>query len=75
VALELLSQARPLWTSFGSQGIILHQCPLRDLIVKEAHKRALVSHFDIDRNLEILLKEHFYWLNIGGDVHKVITSV
>jgi len=42
------------------------------LIVKEAHGRALASHFDINKNVE-LLKKHFYWTKMGGDVHKVIT--
>ena len=51
--------------------LCIRKSPLRDLIVKEAHKGALANQFGIDKTLEILLKEHFYWPKIGGDVHKV----
>ena len=55
---------------FRKNKFCIPKCPLRDLVVKKAH-RTLVSHFDIKKNYE-MLKEYFYWLKMGEDVHKVI---
>jgi len=57
---------------FKENKLFIHKSSLRDLIVKEAHRGALASHFDINKTLEIL-KEHFYWPKMGGNVHKVTT--
>jgi len=39
---------------------------------RRAHRGALAGHFGINKNLEIL-KDHFYYPKVGGDVHKVIS--
>ena len=44
---------------------------LRELLVKEAHAGGLSGHFGEKKTLE-LLKEHFYWLRMKGDVHAVV---
>jgi len=56
---------------FKENKLCIPKSPLRDLIVKKVHGGALTSHFSINKTLQIL-KDHFYWPNIGGDVHKVI---
>ena len=57
---------------FKKNKLCIPKGPLRDLIVKEAHGGALVGHFGINKILEIL-KDHFCWVKIGEDFHKVIT--
>jgi len=57
---------------FKKNKLCIPKGPLRDLIVKEAHGGALISHFANNKTLEIL-KEQFYLAKMGGDVHKVIT--
>jgi len=52
--------------------LCISKCPLSDLIAKGAHGGALVGYFCINKTVEIL-KEHFYWPKMGGDVPKVIT--
>ena len=42
-------------------------------MVREAHGGALAGHFALNKTIDIL-KEHFYWPKMGGDVHKVISS-
>ena len=44
----------------------------RDLIVKKAHGGVLAGHFGINKTFQIL-KEHFNWPKMDGNVHKVIT--
>jgi len=41
--------------------------------VKEVHGGGLASHFGINKTID-LLKGHFFWPKIGGDVHKVISK-
>ena len=57
---------------FKENKLCIPKSPLRDLIVKEAYGGALAGHFGINKTLKIL-KEHFYWLKISGDVHKIIS--
>ena len=44
---------------FKGNKLSIPKSPLRDLIIKKAHRGALVAHFDINKTLEIL-KKHFY---------------
>ena len=57
---------------FRGNKLYIPKCPLRDLIVKEAHGGALTGYFGINKTIEIL-KDHFYWPKMGMDVHKVIS--
>ena len=49
------------------------KCPLRELLVREAYEEALAGHFGLNKTLDIL-KKHFYWPRMGGDVHRVISA-
>ena len=44
---------------------------IRELLVREAHGGGLAGHFGKKKTLE-LLKEHFYWLGMIRDVHRVL---
>ena len=44
-----------------------------EFLVREAHGGALAGHFGLNKTIDIL-KEHFYWPKMGGDVHKIITA-
>jgi len=46
---------------------------IQKLLVKEVHRGGLAGHFGINRNID-MLKEHFYWPRMGGDVHEVISK-
>jgi len=43
------------------------------LLIKEVHEGGLASHFKINKTID-MLKGHFYWLRMGGDVHEVISK-
>ena len=45
----------------------------RELLVREAHGGALAGHFGLNKTIDIL-REHFYWPKMGGDVHKIISA-
>src|SRR4029079_8283196 len=47
--------------------------PLRKLLVKEVHGGSLAGHFGINKTID-MLKEHFYWPKMGGDVHEIISK-
>jgi len=52
---------------FNGNKLCTHKSPLRDLIVTEAHGRALAGQFGINKTLEIL-KEHFFgprWMGMS----------
>ena len=61
---ELLFKGNPLCIPKG---------PICKLLVKKVHDGGLASHFSINKIIGIL-KENFYWPNIGGDVHKIISK-
>ena len=44
-----------------------------EMLVQEAYAGGLSTHFGDHRTLEAL-KEHFYWLGMTKDVHKVVKS-
>jgi len=46
---------------------------MRDFLVPDAHGGALASHFGLNNTIDIL-KEHFYWPQMGSDVHRVISA-
>jgi len=47
-------------------------CPLRELLVREAHGGSLASYFGLNKTLDAL-REHFFWPKMGEDVHKVVS--
>ena len=42
--------------------------PFWKLLVKEVHRGGLAGHFGINKTID-MLKEHFVWPKIGGDIH------
>ena len=57
---------------FKENKLCIPKSPLRDLIIKEAHGATLAGYLGINETMKIL-KDHFYWPKMGGDVHKVIS--
>ena len=58
---------------FMANNLCIPYGPCRDSLVCEAHRGALAFHFSLNKTIDIL-KEHFYWPKMGGDVHKVILA-
>ena len=48
--------------------------PLRDLLVREADGGALATCFGLNKTIDIL-KEHFYWPQMGSDVHEMVQLI
>ncbi|KAL9244399.1 hypothetical protein vseg_018179 [Gypsophila vaccaria] len=46
---------------------------VRELLVREAHGGGLAGHFGVAKTLEVL-KEHFHWPKMQGDVHNVVSK-
>jgi len=42
---------------------------VRDLLIREAHEKGLMGHFQVQNTYDIL-HEHFYWPHMKHDVHK-----
>ncbi|RDX96671.1 hypothetical protein CR513_20646, partial [Mucuna pruriens] len=47
---------------------------IRELLVKEAHKKCLIGHFGVYKTYKALF-ENFYYLKIIHDMHHVCESV
>jgi len=47
--------------------------PIRNLLVKEVHEGGLVGQFGINKTID-MLKEHFFWPKIDGDIHEIISK-
>jgi len=45
-------------------------CFMRELVVREAHKKGLMGYFGIVKTLEVL-HEYFYYLNMKRDVQRI----
>ena len=58
---------------FKGNKLCIPKCSLGELLIEEAHNGALASHFGLNKMIDIL-KEHFYWPKMGGDVYKVISA-
>jgi len=58
---------------FKGNKLCIPRGPLRDLLVREAHRGVLAGYFGLNKAINIL-KEHFYWPKMGGDVYKVISA-
>jgi len=43
------------------------------LLVHEAHGGILASQFGLNKTIDIL-KEHFYWPKMRGDLHKIVSD-
>ena len=54
---------------FKNNKLYIRRGSLRDLLVREAHKGALASHFGPNKTIDIL-REHFYWPKMEGDVRR-----
>lgn len=46
---------------------------IREMLVREAHGGGMAGHFGVTNTLDIL-KEHFYWPKILGDVTKIVNK-
>jgi len=57
---------------FKGNKLCIPACPLRELLVREAHGESLAGHFGMNKALDIL-KEHFHWPRMGEDVHGVVS--
>ncbi|KAK2356459.1 hypothetical protein QL285_093789 [Trifolium repens] len=55
---------------FKENRLCIPRHSIRELLVREAHGGGLAGHFGITKTLEIL-KEHFHWPKMLGDVQKV----
>jgi hypothetical protein len=58
---------------FKENRLCIPRHSIRELLVREAHGGGLAGHFGITKTLEIL-KEHFHWPKMLGDVQKVISK-
>lgn len=58
---------------FKENRLCIPRHAIRELLVREAHGGGLAGHFGITKTLEIL-KEHFHWPKMLGDVQKVISK-
>jgi hypothetical protein len=56
---------------FKENRVCIPRHPIRELLVREAHGGGLAGHFAGTKTLEIL-KEHFYWPKMLGDVQKIV---
>ena len=57
---------------FKGNKLSILACPLGELLVREAYGGSLAGQFRINKTLDIL-KEHFHWLRMGKDVHRVVS--
>jgi len=58
---------------FKGEKLCVPSCPLRELLVREAHWGSVTDHFGFNKTLDIL-KEHFYWPKMGEDVHRDVSQ-
>jgi len=58
---------------FKGNNLCIPKGPIRKLLVKEVHGGGLARHFAINKTID-MLKEHFFWLKMGGDIHEVISN-
>ena len=58
---------------FSGNKLCIPQGSWRELLVREAHGGALAGHFGLNKTIDIL-RVHFYWPKMGGDVRKIISA-
>jgi len=58
---------------FKGSKLFIPRGPWRELLAREAHGGALAGCFGPNKTISVL-KEHFYWQKMGGDIHKVISA-
>jgi len=58
---------------FKGNKLSIPRGPIQRLLVEEVHGGGLAGHFRINKTIN-MLKEHFYWPRMGGDVHEVISK-
>ena len=56
---------------FKGNRLCIPKCPIRSLLVHEAHGGGLAGHVGIQKTLDIL-QAHFYWPKMLATVHHVI---
>ena len=56
---------------FKGNKLCVPKCSHRRMLVKEAHQGGLAGHFGVAKTYDIL-REHFYWPKMFGDVQDVI---
>lgn len=57
---------------FKGNKLCVPKCPIRELLIREAHGGGLAGHFGINKTVE-LLQEHFYWPRMIGDVQTILS--
>ena len=57
---------------FKGNRLCIPKCPIRILLIHEAHGGGLAGHFGVQKTME-LLQAHFYWPKMLSTVHHVIT--
>lgn len=55
---------------FRGKCLCVPKSSLCELLIKETHKGELMGHFRVQKTLD-MLHEHFYWLSINHDAHKL----
>ena len=55
---------------FRKNKLYVPNCSLRDLLVRESHRRGLRRHFGVVKTLAVL-QEHFYWPHMKRDVERL----
>ncbi|XP_057522562.1 uncharacterized protein LOC130802564 [Amaranthus tricolor] len=56
---------------FKGNRLCIPKCPIRSLLIHEAHGGGLAGHFGVQKTME-LLHAHFYWPNMLATVHHVV---
>ncbi|XP_021740095.1 uncharacterized protein LOC110706475 [Chenopodium quinoa] len=57
---------------FKGNRLCIPKCPIRSLLIHEAHGGGLAGHVGIHKTME-LLQAHFYWPKMLATVHRVVS--
>ena len=55
---------------FWENKLCIHNCSIRDLLVRESHGGGLMGHFGVAKTL-VVFQEHFYWPYMKRDVERI----
>ena len=56
---------------FKGNKLCVPKCPVRELLIREAHGGGLAGHFGINKTTE-LLQEHFHWPRMIGEIQAIL---
>jgi len=56
---------------FKGNKLCIPKGPIQKLLVKKEHRGGLAGHFGINKTID-MLKEHFFWSKMDGDIYDVI---